>query len=44
MKARFIVEVLDSYVAEETFEIAAAGEDLELYFTNRWTRVPSLDN
>jgi len=44
MRARFVLEIEDAYRAKETFEIAAAGEDLKLYFTNAWTRLPSNDD
>ena len=40
MKARLTLEILDRYRFDETFELAGRGEELELYFTNRWTRNP----
>ena len=44
MKARLTLEILDAYRFDETFELAGRGEELGLYFTNRWTRVPSFDD
>ncbi len=44
MKARLTLEILDRYRFDETFELAGRGEELGLYFTNRWTRVPSFDD
>ena len=41
-KARLSVEVEDRYRMKETFELAPPGRDLEVYFTNAWTRVPDL--
>lgn len=40
MRARLTVEIKDRYRFEEIFELAAPGKELELYFTNHWTRVP----
>lgn len=42
MRARLTVTIADRYRFEERFELASPGQDLQLYFTNRWTRVPDL--
>ncbi len=42
MQARLTVELADRYRFEETFELASPGEELEVYFTNTWARVPDL--
>lgn len=44
MRARLTVEIKDRYRFEEIFELASPGEELELYFTNRWTRIPDLSD
>jgi hypothetical protein len=44
MRARLTVEISDRYRFEEIFELASPGEELEVYFTNRWTRVPDLED
>ena len=44
MKARLTIDVADAWNFTETFEIAGAGKDLEVFFANRWTRVPSLED
>ena len=41
-KARLTVEVRDPYRFGETFELAPPGKELEVYFTNSWTRIPDL--
>lgn len=42
MRARLTVEIKDRYRFVEVFELAGPGEELKLYFTNQWTRVPDL--
>jgi hypothetical protein len=42
MKARLTVEIADRYRFREIFELASPGQELEVYFTNDWTRVPDL--
>jgi hypothetical protein len=42
MKARLTIEVADRFRFRETFELASAGQELEVYFTNAWTRIPDL--
>jgi hypothetical protein len=42
MRGRLTVTITDRYRFEERFELASPGQDLQLYFTNRWTRVPDL--
>jgi hypothetical protein len=42
MRARLTLEINNPYRFEETFELAGQGEELAHYFTNRWTRRPSL--
>jgi hypothetical protein len=42
MRARLTVEISDPYRFQETFELAGPGEELRVYFTNTWTRVPDL--
>jgi hypothetical protein len=44
MRARLTVEISDRYRFDEIFELASPGKELEVYFTNRWTRVPNLDD
>ena len=42
LRARETVEIEDRYRFVETFELASPGEELEVFFTNRWARVPAL--
>jgi hypothetical protein len=42
MRARYTLEISDGYRHNETFELAGPGEELQVYFTNRWTRTPDL--
>jgi hypothetical protein len=42
MRARLTVEVSHRYRFRETFELASPGQELEVFFTNSWTRVPDL--
>ena len=42
MRSRLTVEMSDPFRFEETFELASPGEELTVYFTNRWSRVPDL--
>lgn len=43
IRARLTLEVTDRYRFTERYEIAWPGRELELYFTNRWTRSPKLE-
>jgi hypothetical protein len=42
MRARVTIEIADRYRFEETFELASPGQELTVFFTNSWTRVPDL--
>jgi hypothetical protein len=42
MQARVTIEIADGYRFEETFELASPGQELKVFFTNSWTRVPDL--
>jgi hypothetical protein len=42
MQSRLTVEISDPYHFTEIFELASPGEELQVYFTNTWTRVPDL--
>ena len=42
MRSRLTIEIIDAYSFAETFELASPGEELAVYFTNRWTRIPAL--
>lgn len=44
MKARYTLKISDRYRFEEIFELASTGEELQVYFTNQWTRVAKLDD
>jgi hypothetical protein len=44
MRARETIEIADGYRFEETFELASPGQELKVFFTNSWTRVPDLDD
>ncbi len=41
-RARVEIDIKSRYEFTERFELAEPGEELELYFTNRWTRGPKL--
>lgn len=41
-RARLTVEIMNRYRFQETFELASPGEELEVYFSNEWTRIPDL--
>jgi hypothetical protein len=43
IRARLTLEIRDRYRFEEAYEIGWPGKELELYFTNTWTRIPTLD-
>ena len=43
IRARLTLEITDRYRFTERYELAWPGKDLELYFTNRWTRTPVLE-
>lgn len=40
IRARLTLQVTDRYRFTEKYELAFPGKELELYFTNRWTRSP----
>ena len=40
MQARLTVEIQDRFRFTEVFELASPGQELQVYFTNRWTRIP----
>ncbi|UCC83986.1 MAG: hypothetical protein JSW46_03360 [Gemmatimonadota bacterium] len=42
MQSRLTVEISNPYQFVEIFELAWPGEELQVYFTNTWTRVPDL--
>ena len=42
IRARLTLEIPDRYRFVETYEIGWPGKELELYFTNTWTRTPTL--
>jgi hypothetical protein len=42
MQARVTIEIADAYRFDETFELASPGQELKVFFTNSWTRVPDL--
>jgi hypothetical protein len=42
VSARYTIEIQNPYSFNEIFELAWPGEELSVYFTNRWTRRPSL--
>ena len=42
MQARLTIEIADGYRFDETFELASPGQELKVFFTNSWTRVPDL--
>ena len=44
IRARLTMEIADRYRFREIYELAWPGRDYELYFTNDWTRAPSLDD
>jgi len=41
-RARLQIDIKNPYEFTERFELAEPGKNLELYFTNRWTRAPKL--
>ena len=41
-RARVELDIKSPYELIERFELAEPGQELELYFTNRWTRAPKL--
>lgn len=43
MRARWIITIANRYSFEETFELAGAGKEFSLLFTNHWTRTPKID-
>lgn len=43
MQARLTIEIRDPYHFKETFELASPGDELQVYFTNTWARIPDLD-
>ena len=40
MRARLSVSFSNPYHFSEVFELASPGEELEIFFTNEWTKVP----
>lgn len=42
IQSRLTIEISDPYRFEETFELAWPGDQLQVYFTNTWTRIPDL--
>ena len=42
MRSRLTLEITDAFSFTEIFELAAPGEELTVYFTNQWTRIPVL--
>jgi hypothetical protein len=44
MRARDTIEIEDRFHFVETFELASPGQELTVYFTNRWTRTPTLED
>ena len=44
MAARTTLEFANPYQFFEVFELAGPGEELQVYFTNTFTRVPSLED
>ncbi len=42
MRARLTVEIEDRLRFSETFELAGPGQELEVYFTNKWTKAPEV--
>ena len=44
MKARLTIEIADRFRFREVFELASPGQDLQVYFTNEWTRIPDLED
>lgn len=40
IRARETIRFASDHEFEELFELASPGEDLEVLFTNRWTRAP----
>ena len=42
MRARLTMKIHDAYSFDEIFELASPGKELEVYFTNRWSRRPTL--
>ena len=43
MQARLTLEIHDAFSFDEVYELAFPGEELSVYFTNRWTRRPVLE-
>ncbi|MFQ5525446.1 MAG: hypothetical protein ACE5GX_04225 [Thermoanaerobaculia bacterium] len=42
--ARLTIEIESRYRFREIFELASPGAELEVFFTNTWTRVPALSD
>ena len=36
------LEIHSAFEFDEIYELAFPGNDLAVYFTNRWTRIPAL--
>jgi hypothetical protein len=41
IRSRMTLEIEDRYRFSEVYELAFPGRELEVYFTNRWTRSPT---
>jgi len=44
MRSRLTLKIDDRFRFEEVFELAAPGEELAVYFTNVWRRIPVLED
>ncbi|MFQ5349506.1 MAG: hypothetical protein ACE5EG_03565 [Thermoanaerobaculia bacterium] len=42
IRSRMTLEIQDRYRFTERYELGFPGQELEIYFTNRWTRSPEL--
>ena len=43
IRARLTLEIVDRYRFKEVYELAFPGQDLSVYFTNEWTRIPQIE-
>ena len=44
MRSRLTIEIADSHRFDEIFELGWPGKELQVYFTNTWTRIPDLES
>ena len=44
IRARLTLEIRDRFQFVERFELGWPGQEIELYFTNQWTRAPALSD